>query len=119
MLAPVTDTNWHPQRLDPAKVREAFADIEQLVGALGRDGTGDAYRATLDPMLERIFDAAETEQPIADRLAYVLYGATLFGLSAVTTAEILGSVPRSHVLELIQRALAMWLEEAGGASAGG
>jgi hypothetical protein len=113
------ETNGHPRQWDPAKVREAFADVEQLVAALGRDESGDAFRATLDPILERIFDAAGAEQQAADRLAYTLYGATLFGLSAITTAEILGNVRRSNVLELIHRTLDMWLEQSGGATPGG
>lgn len=105
------ETDGHPPMWDPAKIKEAFADVQQLVTAIGRDETGDAYCATLGPILERVFDTAETDQQAADHLAYTLYGATLFGLAAMTTAEILGSVSRTSVLELVHRTLDIWLEK--------
>jgi hypothetical protein len=100
-------TNGQPQPWDAAKVRKAWDDARRLAGALGVDATGDAYRRELDAVMSDVFPEDEelTQQQVADRVAYMLYGAVLFGFAALTVAEATGDLSRSEALAHMESSL--------------
>lgn len=60
-------------------------------------------------MLDRALAGAETEKAVAERLAYVIYGLTIFGIGGVSIAEALGNVDRAQVMAYLDRGLGAWL----------
>lgn len=100
--------SMEPQPWDTGKVAEAFADAREIVEALGADFTGDRYREALGRLMELRLDS-ESDEDVVNRLAYVLYGFTLFGLGALTVAEIHSRQSREKVIAEIGKALDRWL----------
>jgi hypothetical protein len=89
------------------KVRKAWRDARRLAEAFEADDSGDAYRRELDTVLADVFpdDEELTQQQVADRIAYTLYGAAIFSTAALTVAEAAGSMSRSNALALMESSL--------------
>lgn len=97
-----------PQPWDTVKAAQAIADARELVDALSSDATGDEYRRVLESVMTRRLDPAIDMQDLVNRLAYVIYGFTIFGAAAVAVGEAhVGS--RERVMAEIERGLDRFL----------
>jgi hypothetical protein len=101
--------NGRPQPFDPAKVRVAVARAKQLALAVAADRTGEEYRRVLGPMMDEVFEGDLTQQQVADRVAYLLYGSAMFASGTLTLLTELANVSRDRALEILDSAIDEWL----------
>jgi predicted negative regulator of RcsB-dependent stress response len=72
-----------PQPRDPVKVAQAVADAGELVQSLGtEEGRASRYAEKLGDLMTARLDDAVDLNDLRDRLAYVLYGLTVYGAAA-------------------------------------
>jgi hypothetical protein len=97
-----------PQPWDTNKVAVAVAQASALVESLRRDDDGNAYRVEL----ERVIDEAlpsPLDEDFVDRLAYLVYGFTVYGLLATEVAVEFSKMSREQVHAILGSALDAWL----------
>jgi hypothetical protein len=109
----VPGTDGQPQPWDLARVQDAYHAAQELVEALAADTSGDEYRRAIEVRRDEMFANVESEQQRMDQVAHLIYGATLFGLGAVTVAETASGIPRASILAQTRQVVEAWL---GGAS---
>lgn len=89
-----------PQPWDTMKASEAFADEHALVLALSDDSAIQSYQRELQLLTERRLETAADMDDFTNRLAYVIYGFTAFGASALGALEADGKT-RNEALSAI------------------
>jgi hypothetical protein len=70
-------------------------------------------REALEKVLGARLDEAKTLGELRDRLAYVIYGQTLFGVGALALAEQPGGLSRREAVAALGKVLDVWLAKFG------
>jgi hypothetical protein len=99
-----------PQAWEPAKVAQAVADARELVAALASDtGLAKSYAEMLGDLMTARLDGANDLDELRDRLAYVLYGFSIFGTAATAAAARAAGQDFEQAIKSVSVSVDEWL----------